>query len=306
MSLFKISDLKKEKLEPISEKPFKLEKDIQRLTENNINDIFRLAFVRSEFTIDKFRIDTLAFDKENKSFVIIEYKKDKNFSVFDQGFAYLSLMLNNKADFILGYYERFNNSLKREDIDWSQSRVLFVSPQFTPHQKQAINFRDLPIELWEVKRFSNDTISYEQVETQEAQESIKTIPSTNPDNKKVFSEIKVYTEQDHLEKASDEVASLYNKFRDAIMNLGDITIKSKKLYLAFISDRNIVDITIQSNQMKMWINLKKGQLDDSKGLARDVSSTGHWGNGDYELSIKSDDNLEYILSLVKQSLNYRT
>jgi hypothetical protein len=44
-----------------------------------------------------FRIDTLAFDKESSAFIIIEYKKDRNFSVVDQGVAYLNLMLNNKG-----------------------------------------------------------------------------------------------------------------------------------------------------------------------------------------------------------------
>jgi predicted transport protein len=52
----------------------------------------------------------------------------------------------------------------------------------------------------------------------------------------------------------------------------------------------------------MWINLKKGNLDDPKKITRDVSETGHWGNGDYELLIKDTDNLEYIMSLVKQAI----
>lgn len=52
----------------------------------------------------------------------------------------------------------------------------------------------------------------------------------------------------------------------------------------------------------MWINMTKGELDDPKGICRDVSQTGHWGNGDYELQVNSDDDLEYILSLIKQSL----
>jgi hypothetical protein len=57
-------------------------------------------------------------------------------------------MLNNKADFILEYNENCKDTLKRDDIDWSQSKVIFVSPSFTTYQKEAINFKDLPIELW--------------------------------------------------------------------------------------------------------------------------------------------------------------
>ena len=72
-----------------------------------------LDFIKSEFSLNVFRINTLAFDREAKSFVIIEYKRDKTFSVIDQRYAYLFLMLINKADFILEFNESQNKSLKR-------------------------------------------------------------------------------------------------------------------------------------------------------------------------------------------------
>jgi hypothetical protein len=109
---------------------------MQKLTETNLLQIFGLDLVRSEFELQGLRIDTLAFDKDSKGFVIIEYKKDRNISVVDQGMAYLNLMLNNKADFILEYNDRSAgpSTLKRTDVDWSQSRVLFVAPEFTKYQ----------------------------------------------------------------------------------------------------------------------------------------------------------------------------
>ena len=302
LALFKIQ--KNETLEVIKEKKFKLEREIQQLTEQNLSTIFGLEFVRSEFPLNNFRIDTLAFDLETNSFVIIEYKRDKSFSVVDQGYAYLSLMLNNKADFILEYNESKQNTLKRNNIEWSQSRVMFISPSFTTYQKEAINFKDLPIELWEISKFDNDTVMYNQIRTSGSQESIKTISQQNEAISVVSKEIKVFTEDDNLIKASDETKELYEKFKAAILNFdNDIVIKPRKLYVAFVSGSNIVDIHVQKNSLKMWINLKMGELDDPKNLARDVSSTGHWGNGDYELHIKSDDEFEYILSLIKQSLN---
>jgi predicted transport protein len=153
-----------------------------------------------------------------------------------------------------------------------------------------------------IKRFENNTISYEQIQKLEAQESIKTISRNDVTIEKVTKEIKVYTEQEHLDKGNEEINELYKKFKAAILNLGDIETKPKKLYIAFVSDSNIIDIHIQKKAFKIWINMQKGELDDPKNLMRDVSSTGHWGNGDYELQINSDENLEYILSLVKQSL----
>ena len=171
MALYKLE----QQLDFIKEFPFKFEKDIQTLIEMNLKSLLHLDFIRSEFALNAFRIDTLAFDTESKSFVIVEYKRDKNFSVIDQGYAYLSLMLNNKADFILEFNESQKKTLKRTDIDWTQSKVIFISPQFTNYQREAINFKDLPIELWEIKRFENDIVSFEQIQKTSAKESIKTV-----------------------------------------------------------------------------------------------------------------------------------
>jgi predicted transport protein len=246
----------------------------------------------------------LAFDQENNSFVIVEYKRDKNFSVIDQGYAYLSLMLNNKADFILEYINKSNKAVRKESFDWSQTKVIFVAPSFTTYQKEAINFKDLPIELWEIKRYSNNTVSFNQIQKANAKESVKTISRQDEVIEQVSKEIIIYTEQEHLDKSSDEIKELYDNLKAAILNIGEIEMKPKKQYIAFASGNNIVDIHLQQKAIKMWINVPKGKLDDNKNLTRDVSATGHWGNGDYELQIKSDEDLDYIVGLIKQSYKY--
>ena len=169
-----IYNIIKDTLTEISEVPFELEKNIQYLVEHNIITIFNLDFVTSEFELNELRIDSLGFDNDSKSFIIIEYKKDKNFSVIDQGYVYLSLLLNNKAEFILKYNEtrKKEHFLKKDNVDWSQSRVIFIAPQFTAYQRKAIEFKDLPIELWEVKKYSNNTILFNQIQAPEKSESI--------------------------------------------------------------------------------------------------------------------------------------
>ncbi|AJI55734.1 MULTISPECIES: DUF5655 domain-containing protein [Francisella] len=298
MALFKID----KSLEYIKEKPFRLEKEIQLLTEDNIQIVFGLELVKSEFALNNFRIDSLAFDRDTKSFVIIEYKRDKNFSVIDQGYAYLSLMLNNKADFILEYNEGSEQSLNRKDVDWSQSRVIFISQAFTNYQREAINFKDLPIELWEVKRYENKTISYEQIRKTDSQESIKTISKKDNAIDSVSKEIKVYSEEDLVSKASDEIKELYMQLKVAVLNFGDIDIKPNKHYIAFVGVKNIIDVQVQKKALKIWINLPIGSLDDPKKIARDMSNIGHLGNGDYEIQIGFDNDFEYVLSLIKQSV----
>lgn len=291
------------KLKEVKEKLFKLEKDIQKVFETNLSAIMGLELVKSEFTIKNKRIDTLAYDKQACAFIIIEYKRDRNISVVDQGFTYLSLMLENKADFIIEYNESLKRNLKREDIDWSQTRVAFVSPSFTENQIQATNFKDIGIELWEVKQYENDTIAIRLIKKSISAESIKPITQQTQSLRRVTAEIKVYTEQDHIEKASDLTAELYEKFKDAILNLADgIEVKPQKFYIAFKKGKNITDIAILKKSLKLFINAKASQLDDPKKLAQDVSNIGHWGNGDYQIHVEDDKDLEYIMSLVKQVL----
>lgn len=292
------------KLKEVKEKPFKLEKDIQKVFEANLSAIMGLELVKSEFTIKNKRIDTLAYDTQACAFIIIEYKRDKNISVVDQGFTYLSLMLENKADFIVEYNESLKRNLKREEVDWSQTRVAFVSTNFTNNQVQATNFKDIAIELWEVKQFENDTIIINPIKKSNAAESIKPLTQNKEALKKVTEEIKVYTEEEHLSKSSEAIAELYEKFRQGILQLADeIEIKPKKMEIGFRRDSKVfTDICILKNSLKIWINLKKGKLDDPKHLAEDVSEKGHWGNGDYQIQLDTDKDLEYIMSLIKQSI----
>lgn len=211
------------------------------MTEENLQTVFGLDFVRTEFGLHNLYIDTLTFDSENKSFVIIEYKKDKSFSVVDQGYAYLALMLNNKADFILEFNERKKGNLKRSDVDWSQSRVLFLANSFTRYQQSAINFKDLPIELWEVKLFGNDTILYDQLKPSASSASIRDV-SKDKTIREVTKELKVYTLDDHFSRCSSEIKDLFLILQERILGVssdikeyaGKWSLPYKVGYLTFV------------------------------------------------------------------------
>jgi len=299
MPLFKLN---RKQIEPIKEVPFKYEQEIKEIVEDNINKLLGLQYVRSEFQIGSLRIDTLAYDSESKSFVIIEYKKDRNFSVVDQGMSYLGLMLNNKADFILEYNERCDSSLRRDDVDWSQSRVLFISPSFTTFQIESINFKDLPIELWEVHRYSNNTVSFVQHKPASSNATIKSVSKKSKVVDDISREVKKYTEDDHLNVASPDIKELYYRYKELVSSISpDITLKPMKKYIAFRAKSNVTDVVLQKKSLKIFLNLAKGKLDDPKNLAQDVSEIGHWGNGDYQIQITNDENIEYIISLVRQS-----
>ncbi|MBB6126353.1 DUF5655 domain-containing protein [Mucilaginibacter lappiensis] len=107
-----------------------------------------------------------------------------------------------------------------------------------------------------------------------------------------------------LERGSDEACALYEQFKNSILNLTpEIEVHPKKEYIAIKKGKNITDITALKKSVKLWINLKKGTLDDPKMLTEDVSAEGKWGNGDYQPSVEDDRDMEYIMSLVRQAIH---
>ena len=293
---------KKQNLSPVKTKPFRLEKDIQNLVESNLQTLFKLDLVKSEFSINNYRLDSLCFDIESKSFVIIEYKKDKNYSVIDQGFSYLSTVLENKGDLIIEYQEKFGKRVRKDSIDWSQIRIVFISPSFSQYQKDSINFKDLPIELYEIQQYENDLVTLNKIQSKSSSTSINDLSDGGVIGK-VKSEIKVYTEESITNYGSDFTKELYSQYKNKIMELGDdINVKFTQRYIGFKrGKKNFTDITVSKDFIKIWLNQRKGKIDDSKNLCRDVSNIGHWGNGDYELRVTDNKDFEYILSLIRQS-----
>ncbi len=294
-----------EVLTPIKKVKFKNEKELQNLTEKNLEELFNLKFIATEFQVDNLRIDTLAFNEETKSFVIIEYKNVKNYSVIDQGYSYLSLLLNNKAEFVLKYNLVFNTALSKDEFDFTQTSVMFISPSYTTYQLRSVEFSDIAFELWKVVKYSNGTVLFDKVNDTNTTASIKQI--TNSDNKKqkVNREIKKYTEEDTLEGKSDDVKSLYYDLKEFVLsNYDDIEINHWKYYFVFKTNNKIVvSASVLSNSIKSWINLKETELNDPDNRIRNVSEVGHHGVGDYEFKINSEDDFYYFDKLFKQSYN---
>jgi predicted transport protein len=115
-------------------------------------------------------------------------------------------------------------------------------------------------------------------------------------------ELNVYSEDDHLREVPAEIAGLYRKIRELVLGIGpDVSVRPRKFYIGFIAATNFVDFQLQKSKIGLWLNVKAGTLNDPRGLARDVSNVGHWGNGDYQVNVKPNDNLDYVMMLVRQS-----
>ena len=314
MEVFNIKD---QKVEVVELNPFKLEKDIQEVIEKNTETFFNLEFVRSEFPIGEFRIDTLCFDNETNSFVLIEYKKGSSYSVIDQGFSYLSLMLNNKTEFIVEYNENLNKTLKRDDVDWSQSRIIFISQSFNSFQKNSVNFKNLPFELWEIKRFINDTIvlnkhnstSKINIDTISSQENSTLIDSVNK-------EIKVIDEEYHTNKLDSGTLEKWNNLKEKINELDNVKLEIKKPYISLMGEsKNVCFCNFRKNYIS--IEILRGNvnpdgsksknfftLDDPKGISEEGSW--EWKSGVkgklYKIKFNKETDLDYLMFLFNQKV----
>jgi hypothetical protein len=302
--------LKNNHLISLDSVPFKLEKEIQDIIENNTEELFGLKMVKSEFTVGDFRLDSLCFDEETKSFVIIEYKRDKSYSVIDQGYSYLSTMLNNKSDFVLEFNETLEDTLKRDQVDWSQSRIIFVSTSFSSYQKTSVNFKDVPFELWEISRFSNGIVSLNQVSST-SKESIKSVGKEKGTViKNVSEEIEVYDEDSNLNNVTNEVKDLYFELKERVSNWEDVGFRYKKNYISILNKNKVkIYLVVQKNQIKISLLRRidfKGDVTSQKVIFNlkdpdnlfELKKSSH--KEQYEYSLINEKDLDYLVMLLKQ------
>jgi len=81
-----------------------------------------------------------------------------------------------------------------------------------------------------------------------------------------------------------------------------VTEEFLKLYVAYKAETNFVDIIPQKKRLFLMLNMAFPEISDPKGVCRDVSGMGRWGNGDVEVGLASLDELPYVIGLVRQSL----
>ena len=121
--------------------------------------------------------------------------------------------------------------------------------------------------------------------------------------------VTAYTIDDHpfLAKGSEmygsAVRDLFDAFRKAVLALDPcVSEEFLKLYVAYKAETNFVDVVPQAKRLRLALNMRYAELNDPKGICKDVTGIGRWGNGDVEVALTSLDELPYVLGLVRQSL----
>lgn len=96
--------------------------------------------------------------------------------------------------------------------------------------------------------------------------------------------------------------TLFEVLDKRIMNLSsDVKREYKKQYIAYKLDTNFVDIVIQKQRLRIAVNMKYSQVYDPKGLCKDITNLGRWGNGDVELFMEHTSDVENVMEIIEQS-----
>ena len=102
-----------------------------------------------------------------------------------------------------------------------------------------------------------------------------------------------------------EMMTLYELLRENILALDPENIKEefKKLYIAFKTGTNFVDIVPQKSRLRLSLNMKYLEINDPKKITRDVTGIGRWGNGDVEVSFSNSSELGDVMFLIQQAFS---
>lgn len=114
----------------------------------------------------------------------------------------------------------------------------------------------------------------------------------------------MYTINDHAHLVNGPTRDVFAALRQAILSLDPCVSETfLKLYVAYKAETNFVDVIPQAKRLKLSLNIPFHEIDDPKGLCKDVTGIGCWGNGDAEVTLGSLEELPYVLGLVQQAFD---
>ncbi len=113
-----------------------------------------------------------------------------------------------------------------------------------------------------------------------------------------------YTIDDHPHLLVPALRSVFEAFRKEVLALDScVSEEFLKLYVAYKAETNFVDVVPQAKRLRLSLNMPFSEIDDPKGMCKNVSGLGRWGNGEVEVGLTVVDQLPYVMGLVRQSFD---
>lgn len=297
MPLYNIS--KESSAEQVKPSAFDSERALQRLFETNLEALLGVRFIGSEFSTgdrQRGRIDTLGLDQDGSP-TIIEYKKTSKSNVINQGLFYMDWLVDHQGDFTLAAQGMLGSEVA---IDWSHPRLILIAEGFSKYDEYAVNRIGANIELWAYRRYGKNLLYLDPVFVARPQGNTQSTPS----NVVGTDQVATYSIETHLKGKSTSVREMFEALQEQIFQLGDkndIVEKAHKTYISYKHGKNFTEVRVQSQGLKLWLDIDPDELDDPYQLARDVSDVGHYGTGSVEVRLNDLADLEKVLLLVEQA-----
>lgn len=151
------------------------------------------------------------------------------------------------------------------------------------------------------ERLSNEIIKIwkHPTETEEIAEIIEIIDETEDTQDYSLDDFQELEERSLPKKLIDSLSLM-------ILNM-DSSIKEnvRKSYVAFNNkNKNFVEISLNKKGLQIILDIPINELDDKKQLCEDVSDIQVLGTGDTRVYLMDDKDVNYIMSLIKQSYDY--
>ena len=305
MPLFTVA---KTTLSPVDQTNFATEKILQALIESNLESVFGCRFVATEFTTGAQhagRIDTLALSEDHNP-VIIEYKKVESSELINQSLFYLAWIQDHQGDFEIAAQKSLGDKV---EVDWSDIRVICLAPNYKKYDLHAVQVMGANLELWTYRLFENSSLYLEEV----FQKSITTSQSGSPFGKGLTAGQKAalsrktgsYTVQQHFKDKPVSMKELARTIQEFLLGL-DPAIEEvpKKGYITYKISQNIACMMIRKDRVLLYVKLNLKELAPNvypKKLVRDVTNIGHYGTGDLELSVRSQNDLKLVKRLLERA-----
>lgn len=112
-----------------------------------------------------------------------------------------------------------------------------------------------------------------------------------------------YSIEDHKFLQGGHTLELFREFSKSVLELNEcVREEFRKFYIAYKAETNFVDVTPQAKRLHMSLNMDFPDIDDPRGICRDVTELHRWSNGNVEVALEKMEDLPYIIGLVRQSL----
>ena len=299
MALFRLQKDVATQVLPLPSHPAK-EKALQGLVEANLEPLFGVRFVASEFATGqkhRGRIDTLGLDQDGSP-VIIEYKLTSNDNVINQGLFYLDWLMDHRGDFEIAA----RNRLGDVEIVWSEPRLILLAGSFNRYDQYGVNRIDERIELWTYTLYEGDLLAVDLLSSEEVpstKDKARAAAKTAAKSKASASKSTGYDLDHHLKKMSPTTQTLFELLRDQITDLGDdVSERFMNQYVGYRRLKNFAEIVGLKSKLNVFID---GPVHDPAGICEDVSNIGRWGTGQLRATVASEDDVLAVLPIISEA-----